>query len=59
MKRILSRVYQSYLNPELDFRVRVFNALLLALVVIGIVMAVVSITDNAGIVNTALVFGAS
>ncbi|MDR1532360.1 MAG: hypothetical protein LBS62_09300 [Clostridiales bacterium] len=51
MKKILTRVYKTYINPCLDFRVRLFNMLAIGGTIISFAMAVVGIFINIGIVN--------
>ena len=51
--RLFKRIYQAYLNPDLDFRVRLFNVLAMGGTVISFTMAVLGAV-NSGVFNMAL-----
>ncbi|MCL2704487.1 MAG: HAMP domain-containing histidine kinase [Defluviitaleaceae bacterium] len=51
MKNIKTRVYQKFLNPELDFRVKLFNVLAVAGMLAGVIMGTINAVNGGGIFN--------
>lgn len=54
MEKFLARFRQTYFNPSLDLRVRLFNVLAIGGTLISILMAVLGLFSNSGLVNIAV-----
>jgi len=54
MKKFLSHIRKTYLNPGLDFRVRLFNVLAIGGTVISFLMAVLGAVNDGGVFNVAV-----
>jgi len=52
--RLLKRIYQAYLNPSLDLRVRLFNVLAMGGTAVSFLMAILAIANNGGVFNMAI-----